>query len=91
MAVGSVTQANYSIVLTVPPDTDVTQLVPTIGLSQYATVSPASGASQDFTNPVTYAVTAQNGSVQNYTVTVNVASVLTSTGKLITSFKLSII
>ena len=44
MAVGSINWTNYSIILTVPPDSDVTQLVPTIGLSQYATVSPASGA-----------------------------------------------
>ena len=88
MAVGSINQTNNSIVLTVPPDTDVTKLVPTIGLSQYASISPISGTSQDFTNPVSYTVTAQNGAVQKYTVTVNVASILNSTGKLITSFKL---
>jgi len=88
MAVGSIDSANHVILLTLPPDSDVTKLQPTIGVSQYATVSPASGVSQDFTNPVTYAVTAQNGSAQNYTVTVNVASILKSTGKLITSFKL---
>jgi len=88
MAVGSIDSSNHAVTLTVPPDTDVTRLQPLIGISQYATVSPASGAAQDFTNPVTYAVTAQNGSIQNYTVTVNVASVLNGTGNLITSFKL---
>ena len=88
MAVGSINPATYAVIATVPPDTDVTRLVPTIGASQYATVSPASGIAEDFTNPVTYTVTAQNGSVQKYTVTVNVASILKSTGKLITSFKL---
>ena len=50
---------------------------------------PISGTPQDFTNPVAYAVSAQNGSIQIYTVAVNVASVLKSTEKVITSFKLS--
>ncbi|MDR0689271.1 MAG: leucine-rich repeat domain-containing protein, partial [Spirochaetaceae bacterium] len=51
-------------------------LVPTItrtGLS----VSPASGAAQDFTGPVTYTVTAQNGSTAAYTVTVTEAPLTT--------------
>ena len=53
-----------------PAETDVTQLVPTIVVSEGATVEPASGVAQDFTNPVTYTVTAQNGTTVVYTVTV---------------------
>jgi len=88
MAIGTVNELNHSVVITVPPDTDVTKLSPTVEISQYATVSPASGVVQDFTNPVGYTVTAQNGATQKYTVTVNVASILTSAEKQITSFKL---
>jgi len=89
MAVGTVNESNHTVTITVPPDTDVTRLQPTIEISQNATVSPLSGAAQDFTNSVIYTVTAQNGATQKYNVTVNVASVLQSTGKLITSFKLT--
>ena len=53
-----------------PAETDVTQLVPTIEVSEGATVEPASGVAQDFTNPVNYTVTAQNGTTAVYTVTV---------------------
>ena len=42
-------------------------------VSDKATVSPESDAAQDFTSPVTYTVTAENGSTQTYTVIVNVA------------------
>ena len=47
---------------------------PTITLPQFATVSPASGVVQDFTNPVTYTVTAQNDATKTYQVTVTVAA-----------------
>ncbi|NOY37839.1 MAG: T9SS type A sorting domain-containing protein [Chlorobi bacterium] len=51
--------------------TDLTVLVPTIEISAGATVNPASGAVTDFTNPVTYTVTAQDGTTtQDWTVTV---------------------
>ena len=53
-----------------PAETDVTQLVPTIIVSEGAMVEPASGVAQDFTNPVTYTVTAQNGTTAVYTVMV---------------------
>lgn len=55
--------------------TDVTDLVPTILASAGATISPASGVSQDFTNPVVYTVTSQDLTVEKeYTVTVTVAA-----------------
>jgi len=49
---------------------DVTRLVPIIICAPNATVSPKSGEAVDFTYPVTYTVTAQNGSVATYTVVV---------------------
>ena len=72
--------------ITVPAGTDVTKLTPTIQASTGATISPASGAQQDFTNPVAYLVTAQDGSTQTYIATVTVAK---SSEKSILSFKLS--
>ena len=50
---------------------DLTALKPTIEISAGATVSPASGAAQDFTVPVNYTVTAQDGTTKIYTVTVS--------------------
>ena len=67
---GIVDNTGYTVNLTVPSGTDLTTLTPTIVVSDNATISPASDVAQDFTNPVTYTVTAQDGSTQNYTVTV---------------------
>jgi cytoskeletal protein RodZ len=71
---GTIDNTNYTVSLTVPTGTDLTTLVPTISVSDSATVSPVSDVAQDFTNPVTYTVTAQDGSTQNYTVTVTAAT-----------------
>ena len=46
-------------------------LVPTITVSDYATISPASGMAQDFSSPVTYVVTAGNGTTKEWTVNVS--------------------
>jgi hypothetical protein len=47
---------------------DITKLTPTITLLPGSTVSPASGETQDFTNPVTYTVTDKDGNKQEWTV-----------------------
>ena len=67
---GVIDEILHRIDFVLPAETDVTQLVPTIVVSEGATVEPASGVAQDFTNPVTYTVTAQNGTTAVYTVTV---------------------
>ena len=54
----------------VPFGTDLTTLVPTITISDLATIDPASGAAQDFSSPVNYTVTAQDGSTNVYAITV---------------------
>ena len=72
-----------AITATVPFGTALTALVPTITLSPKAIVSPASGVAQDFSNAVTYTVTAEDGTTQRYTVTVGVGK---STQKDITAF-----
>ena len=69
----------HTVTLTVPADTDVTNLVPTVAVADGATTYPYSGVAQDFTNPVIYTVTAQDGSIEDYTVTVTVAQNPTQT------------
>ena len=54
--------------LKVPEGTDVTNLTPEIQLSDEAEVFPLSGTPQDFSNPVMYSVTAEDGSEKEYTV-----------------------
>ena len=65
---------NHTVTLVVPGGTDITNLAPTILVSASATVSPSSGAAENFTNPVVYTVTAEDGSTQTYTVTVKAAT-----------------
>ena len=66
---GVINEAAKTVTLTFPEGTDVTQIVPTIVVSEGATVEPASGVAQDFTNPVEYTVTALNGTSVVYVVT----------------------
>lgn len=57
------------------PGVDLTTVQPVILVSEGATVSPASGATTDFTNPVSYTVTDKTGKVTNtYTVTLSSAA-----------------
>ena len=67
---GDIDEVARKIDFVLPAETDVTELVPTIVVSEGATVAPASGVAQDFTNPVTYTVTALNGTTATYTVSV---------------------
>lgn len=63
-----------TIVIEVVALTDITDLVPTITISAGATISPLTGISQDFTEPVVYTVTSEDLTVEKeYTVTVTVA------------------
>lgn len=67
---GTINEAAKTVALELPPSEDITAVVPTIVVSQDATVSPASGEAKDFTNPVAYTVTDKSGTVKNvYTVT----------------------
>ncbi len=66
---GTIDEAAKTIVLVLPNGTDLTSLSPTITISAFATVNPASGAAQDFTDPVGYTVTAEDGTSVGYTVT----------------------
>ena len=60
-----------NIFVTVPYATNVAALAPDITFTG-ASINNASGVAQDFSLPVTYTVTAQDGSIKNYTVAVSV-------------------
>ncbi len=61
---------------TLPAGTNATKLVPTITISDKATLSPAMGIAQDFSKEVSYRVTAENGTSQTYKVTVTVTQAI---------------
>ncbi|HNS30861.1 MAG TPA: Ig-like domain-containing protein, partial [Tenuifilaceae bacterium] len=62
---------NATVTLQVMPGTDLTALAPQITISLGATIDPASGVAQDFSQPVHYTVTAQDGVTQKiWTVTI---------------------
>lgn len=61
-----------TIELLMPIGTDVTELSPVLEVSGNAFSNPASGEPRDFTEPLGYIVTAQDGSEQEWTVTVRV-------------------
>ncbi len=79
---GIINEGNNTISLTVPHDTNVTSLSPTITFTGES-LSPLSNIPQNFTNPVTYTITDSDGFTRNYTVTV---TVLRNSEKQITAF-----
>ncbi len=70
-----VNESAKTITADLPIGTNVTNLVTAISISDKASISPASGAPQNFANPVNYTVTAENGGTAVYTVTVTVGGV----------------
>jgi hypothetical protein len=64
-------QDSLLIRVSVAPSANLAQLsADSIGLSSYASVTPGVGVVQDFSGPVTYTVTAEDGSTAAYTVIV---------------------
>ena len=70
----TIMESAKTVIATVPEGTNVTALVPVITVSDNATINPASGVPQNFTNPKTYTVTAEDGTQAVYTVTVTLGS-----------------
>ena len=70
---GVISGTNISV--TVPFGTDRTILAPTYSISASASQDATfpSGSARNFENPQTYTITAENGTTQTYTVTVDVA------------------
>lgn len=87
----SINEQNHTISVIMQYGTNLTGLVPSIEISIYASINPAGGTAQNFTGPVTYTVTAQDGSTANYIVTVTVQSPPPSPGSPTLSSNKSII
>ncbi|QZY54921.1 S-layer homology domain-containing protein [Crassaminicella profunda] len=68
----TINPSNHTVNIEVANGTDVTNLVPTIGIVSKATINPASGVARNFSSPVTYTVTAESGT-QDWEVTVSIA------------------
>lgn len=85
--VGIIDQNAKTINLKVPFGTNLTNLVPTITISDKAILSPATDVAQNFTNAVIYTVTAEDGSTASYTVTVtyDTSNPVTLSGKMSTN------
>lgn len=81
---GLISGGSKTINLAVPTGTDVNAMVPTIDIAG-SSISPASGVPTDFTNPVTYTITAEDGTTSDFTVTVTIAPVY---AREITAFSL---
>lgn len=82
---GTIDNTTRTISATVAAGTDVSKLVPTLTISDKATVSPAPGVAQDFSKAVTYTVTAEDGTTQAYGVSVVVPPAPVVTTKAIKS------
>lgn len=68
----TIDEETKTISATLPYYADITNLTPTIVLSENATVNPNSGVPMNFTNPVIYTVTAEDGSQVEYVATFSI-------------------
>ncbi len=66
----SATISGTNITVTLPHSTSITSLTPSIAYSENATITPQ--GAQNFTSPVRYTVSAEDGTTKVYTVTVKV-------------------
>ncbi|MEI6606685.1 MAG: DUF2341 domain-containing protein [Verrucomicrobiota bacterium] len=67
-AFGAAAITGDSIHIAVPASQSLKTLAPAFTVSPFATLRPASGSVNDFTRPVTYTLTAQDGSTRAYQV-----------------------
>lgn len=69
---GVVDNTNHTVSLTVPYGTNISNIIPSITNSPKSVITPQDGEAKDFTNNVTYTVTAEDGTTESYIVTVTV-------------------
>ena len=71
LAPATIDNSMHTVMATVPYGTDLRSLVPDIGVSAGAVINPESGVTTDFSSPVIYTVTAEDGTTtQEWTVSV---------------------
>lgn len=66
---GVIDESSHTIRMKVPADTNTSALIPSISHTGIS-INPASGVSNNFSSPVQYTVTAEDGTTQVYTVMV---------------------
>jgi len=66
----TINNVNHTVEIEVEAGTNLTSLIPTITISDFATISPETGNAQNFSAPFEYIVTAENSDEQIWTVTV---------------------
>ena len=81
----TINEVTHAIAVKVPFGTSVTSLKPIVKYTGVS-ISPDTGVSQDFTNPVTYILRAADSSTQAYIVAVVIAK---DTSKAITAFSIA--
>jgi flagellar basal body-associated protein FliL len=70
--IGQIDHTGHTILLNFTSGTDITNLTPLIIISDKARVYPETGVPQNFTNPIDYQVTAEDGTTQNYVVSAQI-------------------
>ena len=86
----SINSTNHTVALEMPLGSDLSTLSPQIQVSPGAIISPISGQPKDFTNPVTYTVTAEDGTTtQEWIATVTIEEDNRKTGTDFVSFQLA--
>ena len=63
--VGVIDTVNNTVTIKAPESTDITQMIPHFEISKNATLFPPSGVAVDFSNPVTYTITAEDNTTKN--------------------------
>ena len=72
-AIGEIDEGKRIITVTVPYRTDLSKLVPVIDIPDNTRISVKTGKEPDFSEPVEYIVTAEDGTTKEYTVIVKKA------------------
>lgn len=74
-ATGVIDTTNKTIMISVPTGTNLTNLVVDISLAAGHSITPGSGGTQNFTNPVVYTVKRPNNTTTTWTVTVSFSEI----------------
>ena len=88
-SVGSIDNVNKMINLRVQYGTDIKSILPSVEISNKSSIIPAADLAQDFTKPVTYTVTAEDGSTSVYTVIVIILPDINNMPPVISSYSLN--
>ncbi len=82
----TINEQDKTVALELPVGTDKTSLSAEVAMSAKATITPDPSVSRDYTDPVEYIITAEDGSTQKYKVLVVIEA---STAKELTAFTIN--